>query len=470
MLSSSGCGWRLLCSRCLGLLPRTAVNNRLRPPLAPPPPGFKFAAANGRQARFQSSASTAIADDPESQISPVLLERARAIATEHQQLAAANANNYDVTTAKRIGELSSVAKALKEWEDAQNSLSELQSLLDDPSSDAEILSLARSDIESTLSQLPSLTAALKKSLIPPHPFANLGCMIEIHPGAGGSEASLFAHTLLEMYRGMCARKKWPTQLTSYTPDDSVSDKALTEALLEVEQPGSYEMLRSEAGVHRVQRVPATEKKGRTHTSAVSVLVLPNLPDTSSPESELDYEDPNSDYYIAPQDVRSETMRARGAGGQHVNKTDSAVRLTHIPTGIVVAMQDSRSQHKNRDKAWQLLRAKIAQLRREQRDAEVTALRRSVMGGVAKSGREDKVRTYNYSQNRVTDHRSGAESSDLDGVLAGDVALERIMESVREWMAENEVRGLLAEEQIKANAKAREGEDGKDGKSNGNGKK
>ncbi|KAL2441914.1 Peptide chain release factor 1, mitochondrial [Exophiala dermatitidis] len=469
MLSSSGRGWRLLCSRCLGRSPRTAVRNSGRPRTPLAPSICKFAAAIRTPARFQSSAST-IPGDPESQISPVLLERARAIAAEHQQLAAANANNYDVAAAKRIGELSSVAKALKEWEDAQNSLSELQSLLDDPSSDAEIRSLAQSDIESTLSQLPSLTAALKKSLIPPHPFANLGCMIEIHPGAGGSEASLFAHTLLEMYRGMCARKKWPTQLSSYTPDDSVSDKALTEALLEVEQPGSYEMLRSEAGVHRVQRVPATEKKGRTHTSAVSVLVLPNLPDTSSPESELDYEDPNSDYYIAPQDVRSETMRARGAGGQHVNKTDSAVRLTHIPTGIVVAMQDSRSQHKNRDKAWQLLRAKIAQLRREQRDAEVTALRRSVMGGVAKSGREDKVRTYNYSQNRVTDHRSGAESSDLDGVLAGDVALERIMESVREWMAENEVKGLLAEEQIKANAKAREGNDGKDGKVNGNGKK
>lgn len=276
-------------------------------------------------------------------------------------------------------------------------------------------------------------------------------MIELHPGAGGSEASLFAHTLLEMYQAFCARMKWPTTLASYTPDDSVSDKGLTDALLEVNYPGSYEILRSEAGVHRVQRVPATEKKGRTHTSAVSVLVLPNLPEAGA-ESELDYEDPNSDYYIAPQDVRSETMRARGAGGQHVNKTDSAVRLTHIPTGIVVAMQDSRSQHKNREKAWNLLRAKIAQLRREQREAEITAMRRSVMGGVARTGREDKVRTYNYSQNRVTDHRSGKESSNLDSVLAGGEALERIMESVREWMSENEVRGLLAEEELKARDK------------------
>lgn len=296
--------------------------------------------------------------------------------------------------------------------------------------------------------LPTLTSKLKQSLIPAHPFANMPCMIEIHPGAGGSEASLFAHSLLNMYRDFCSRMRWPTTLASYTADDSVSDNGLTDALLEINHPGSYDILRSEAGVHRVQRIPATEKKGRTHTSAVSVLVLPNLPESGA-ESDLDYDNPESDYYIAPQDVRSETMRARGAGGQHVNKTDSAVRLTHIPTGIVISMQDSRSQHKNRDKAWQLLRAKLAQMRREQREAEVVALRRSAMGGVARTGREDKVRTYNFSQNRVTDHRSGKETSDLHGVLAGEDALEDIMASVREWMSENEVRNLLAEEEMKA---------------------
>ncbi|EXJ88856.1 peptide chain release factor 1 [Capronia epimyces CBS 606.96] len=423
---SSGRSWRLF-SKCLGLPSRTGAR-----------PGFA-------RARFQSSSAIS---EIGPQISPVLLQRARAVAAEHQQLTAANATDYDVGIAKKIGELSSVATALKEWDDAQHSLVELQSLLHDPSSDAEIRGLAQSDIESTLAELPALTSRLKKSLVPAHPFANLPCMIELHPGAGGSEASLFAQTLLDMYLAFCARMKWPTHLASYTPDDSVSDNALTDALLEINHPGSYEILRSEAGVHRVQRVPATEKKGRTHTSAVSVLVLPNLPESGG-ESDLDYEDPNSDYYIAPQDVRSETMRARGAGGQHVNKTDSAIRLTHIPTGIVVAMQDSRSQHKNREKAWQLLRGKIAQLRREQREAEIIAMRRSVMGGVARTGREDKVRTYNYSQNRVTDHRSGRESSNLDGVLAGDEALEAIMESVREWMSENEVKGLLAEEELKA---------------------
>ncbi|KIW61566.1 hypothetical protein PV05_01671 [Exophiala xenobiotica] len=425
MLSGSR-SW-LQCSRCLGHSLRTAA----RPSFA--------------RVRYQSSSSTP--SESFTQISPILLRRARAVAAERDQLSAANAENYDVTVAKKIGELSPVCTALKDWEDAQNSLNELTALLHDPSSDAELRTLAQSDIDSTVSSLPALTSRLRTSLIPPHPFANMPCMIEIHPGAGGSEASLFAQTLLDMYRAFCARMRWPTTLASYTPDESVPEDAMTDALLEINAPGSYDLLRTEAGVHRVQRVPSTEKKGRTHTSAVSVLVLPNLPETGG--DDLDYENPESDYYIAPQDVRSETMRARGAGGQHVNKTDSAVRLTHIPSGIVISMQESRSQHKNREKAWQLLRSKLAQIRREQREAEVINLRRSVMGGVARTGREDKVRTYNYSQNRVTDHRSGKESSNLDAVLGGGHELEDLMDSVREWMSENEVRGLLAEEELRA---------------------
>ena len=156
----------------------------------------------------------------------------------------------------------------------------------------------------------------------------------------------------------------------------------------------------------------------------------------------------SDYYVSVVDVKSEVMRAKGAGGQHVNKTESAVRLTHIPTGIVVAMQDSRSQHKNREKAWKILRAKLAQRKREEREAEIARVRRSVMGGVGRMGREDKIRTYNFSQQRVSDHRSGKEENNLDDVRGGGEGLERLMESVREWMRENEVLGLLAEEEMK----------------------
>lgn len=332
----------------------------------------------------------------------------------------------------------------------QQSLTELNNMLSDPSSDDDLRSMAQADIESTISILPKLSSSLKTALIPPHPFAHLPALIEIHPGAGGLEASLFAHELLMAYTSLCTRLSWSHSLTDYTPDDSTpaGTTGLTSAILEVSHPSAYNALRTEAGVHRVQRVPATEKKGRTHTSAVSVLVLPSLP-TSPADSSMNYDDPSSDYYIAHGDVRSETMRASGAGGQHVNKTDSAIRLTHLPTGLVVAMQESRSQHSNREKAWNVLRAKLAQRRREEREVKMIELRRDIMGGVSRTGREDKIRTYNFSQNRVSDHRCGAESSDLDGVMAGNDSLEGIMDAVREWMTDNEIKIMAAEEEAKA---------------------
>lgn len=264
-----------------------------------------------------------------------------------------------------------------------------------------------------------------------------------------------------MYTGLCKRLGYPHSLTAYEADDSVSSATpgLTAAILEVNQPHAYGQLRTEAGVHRVQRVPSTEKKGRTHTSAVSVLVLPSFPTTSSSSSSdaIDFDSPTSDYYISPADVRSQTMRARGPGGQHVNKTDSAIRLTHVPTGTVVTMQESRSQHKNRELAWRVLRSKIAQLRREEREEEMAALRRRVMGGGGGGGRhqtwggrEDKIRTYNYSQSRVTDHRcpeaATAATGDLTGILNGGYPLEVMMATVREWMVDREIAALILEEE------------------------
>lgn len=334
-------------------------------------------------------------------------------------------------------------------------LTELNALISDPTSDEEMRALAEADITSTiLTTLPKLSSSMKAALIPPHPFAHLPALIEIHPGAGGSEASIFADELLTAYTSLCSRLSWRHSLTDYTPDEGTpaGTTGLTSAILEISHPSAYNILRTEAGVHRVQRVPATEKKGRTHTSAVSVLVLPSLP-TSPADSSMNYDDPTSDYHIAHGDVRSETMRASGAGGQHVNKTDSAIRLTHTPTGLVVAMQESRSQHSNREKAWNVLRAKLAQRRREEREAKMIALRRGIMGGVARTGREDKIRTYNFSQNRVSDHRCGAESSDLDGIMGGGDALEGIMDKVREWMVDNEVMIMAAEEEAGSKAKA-----------------
>ena len=158
----------------------------------------------------------------------------------------------------------------------------------------------------------------------------------------------------------------------------------------------------------------------------------------------DFENPESDYYIDIKEVKQEVMRASGAGGQHVNKTESAVRLTHIPTNTVVAMQDSRSQQKNKEKAWALLRSRIAQARREKREDEIVAMRRSVLG-VNKMGRGDKIRTYNWNQQRVTDHRSGTTVHDLDDVMAGGPTLEKVMDSVRGWLMERDVEGMIAEE-------------------------
>ena len=300
-------------------------------------------------------------------------------------------------------------------------------------------------------------------MIPPHPFATFPALLEIHPGAGGSEASIFAHDLLQMYISLCARLGLPATLTSFSSDDSApgGSPALTEATLELSTPGTYDLLRTEAGVHRVQRIPATEKKGRTHTSAVSVLVMPALPESGAGanDSELNYDDPNSDFYVNPADVKADTLRASGAGGQHVNKTESAVRLTHIPTNTVVKCQESRSQHSNREKAWNLLRSRIAQRRREEREEQISNMRRSVMGGVGRTGREDKIRTYNYSQSRVTDHRSGKESSNLDDVVAGGSQLEAVMDSVREWMREGEVVGMLADDEAKRQQEEKENRNG-----------
>lgn len=288
---------------------------------------------------------------------------------------------------------------------------------------------------------------LKQSLIPKHPFQDLPCLIELHPGAGGDEAGIFAYELLEMYLSYCSRKGLKTNVLKIESDGSSgSEEKLLDAVIEVETPRSYSILRTEAGVHRVQRVPATESKGRTHTSAVSVMVLPGFP--NSGESSIDIDDPNSDYYINSQEVHAEKMKAGGSGGQHVNKTESAIRLTHIPTGIVVSMQDSRSQHENRRKAWILLRAKVAEKRQQAREEEMVRLRRGIMGGVGKMDRGDKIRTYNFGQNRCTDHRSGLSLHNLDSVLDGGSGLEKIMKSVRSWLIDQDIEALVAEEQIK----------------------
>ncbi|TVY80491.1 putative peptide chain release factor [Lachnellula suecica] len=417
-----GAPW--ICRRC--------INTYLKP-------------ARRRLLRFSSTSSHA-------SFSPALLARARNMASEHDRLSEETAEKFDSKIAKRIGELSRVTAALKDWEDTQSSIAELDGLIHDPTTDDELRELAADDLTETRSQLEDLSQKLATALTPKHPFEDMPCLMEIRPGAGGGEAALFANDLLRMYTAYCSRKNMRVSMMKYeTADgdkDSSGEPPLSEAIIEIEAPGAYGQLRSEAGVHRVQRVPATESKGRTHTSAVSVLVLPSLPTNGSEGQELyeaDLNDPESDYYVNVTDVRTDVMRARGAGGQHVNTTDSAVRLTHIPTNTVVSMQDSRSQHKNREKAWQLLRSKLALAKREAREEEVAKLRRGVIG-VAKMGRENKVRTYNWSQQRVTDHRSGLSVHNLDEVMEGGDELDTVIDSVRTWFGEQEMLALLAEEE------------------------
>ncbi|GIZ42330.1 hypothetical protein CKM354_000560500 [Cercospora kikuchii] len=382
-------------------------------------------------------------------ISPVLLNRARLVAAEHQTLTHKLADDYDAKAAKRMGEIAATAAAIKEYDKAQSALQELQSLL--KSSDKELRELAEDDVEPTHQTIQKAETDLKSSLVPVHPFAHLPCLIEIRPGAGGDEAGLFAGDLLRMYEAYCARVGLRTSLLKHETGDEIGGGTgvhLQEAVLEVDSPGAYGILRCEAGVHRVQRVPATETKGRTHTSAASVLVLPSVPNDSGGEGgENSFNDPKSDYYVNPSDVKTDVMRASGAGGQHVNKTESAVRLTHLPTNIVVAVQESRSQHANREQAWRILRSRIAQMKREEREEELIKLRRGA--GAGKVGRENKVRTYNWSQQRVSDHRSGFDLRNLDDVMEGGEALDKIMDSVRVWQAEQEVLGLVAEEEEKA---------------------
>ncbi|KAK4503762.1 hypothetical protein PRZ48_004677 [Zasmidium cellare] len=384
-------------------------------------------------------------------ISPTLLSKARSVATEYTNLSQKLASDFDARAAKRLGELSRTADAVKEYDKARSSWDELQTLL--KSSDKELQELAQDDVEPTNERIGKAEEALKSSLIPTHPFAHLPCLVEIRPGAGGDEAAIFAGDLLRMYEAYCARNGLRTSLLKYETADygaggsgASAGAHVQEAVLEVESPGAYGVLRCEAGVHRVQRVPATESKGRTHTSAVSVLVLPSVSDNAGDMGENSFDDPKSDYYVDPKEVRSEVMRASGAGGQHVNRTESAVRLTHIPTNTVVAMQDTRSQVKNREKAWSIMRSRIAQMRREEREEELMQMRR--MAGAGKVGRENKVRTYNWQQQRVSDHRSGLDSRNLAEVMDGGEALETVMDSVRSWMAEQEVLGLIAEEEVK----------------------
>ncbi len=387
-------------------------------------------------------------------ITPALFSRAKSLKNEYTQLnARATGGGFDSKLAKRVGELEGIVTSLKNLESSTASLKELETLLSAKDTDPELKELAQEDLAPTTEECEASALKLKAALTPKHPFADMSCLLEIRPGVGGSEANIFAGDLLNMYQRYCQSKGYHVKAIKYDTADGTGQTSLSpllEAIIEIDAPGAYAAMRSESGVHRVQRVPATEKQGRTHTSAARVLILPSIPTTGGEQSlsEADLNDPESDYYVNPTEVRTDVMRARGAGGQHVNTTDSAVRLTHIPTGTVVAMQDSRSQQKNRAAAWNILRSRLAQARREKREEEVNAMRQAAGAGTT-LGRGDKIRTYNYGQQRVTDHRSGVSVFNLDDIMEGGPELEKLMDSVKVWMAEREIEDLIIEEEAKA---------------------
>lgn len=291
----------------------------------------------------------------------------------------------------------------QQLERCKQELEEAQELLSDP----EMKEMAEMEIEELKEQIPDLEQQLRKALIPPDPYEGRDIILEVRAGTGGDEAALFAGDLFRMYSRFCENHRWNLELLSSSHisvgGSGKASMGYKEVICQIKGGDAYKYLRHEAGVHRVQRVPQTESQGRIHTSAATVAIMP-LPD----EVEVN---------INPSDVRVDVYRASGPGGQSVNTTDSAVRLTHIPSGIVVQCQDEKSQHKNKAKAMKVLSARILERRQAEANAEQAAERRSQVGS---GDRSERVRTYNYPQNRVTDHRIQLTLYKLDRIVEGDL--------------------------------------------------
>jgi len=274
--------------------------------------------------------------------------------------------------------------------------------------DEELRELLKADIEEKEPELAALEEQLRELVTPKDPLDLKSCILEIRAGAGGDEASLFAGELLGMYASFASRRGWQTSLIDR---QETGLKGIKEAVLEVRGRGAYGWLRHESGVHRVQRVPVTESQGRIHTSTATVAVLPEADDVEVEVKETD--------------LRVDTYRSSGAGGQHVNKTSSAIRLTHLPTGIVVTCQDQRSQLQNKEKALKVLKSKLFLLEQERLMNERTADRRSQVGS---GERSEKIRTYNFPESRITDHRIGKKVHNLEEFLAGGI--EEMLKELR----------------------------------------
>ena len=325
-----------------------------------------------------------------------LLDRFSALESE---MASGASGPAFVKLSREHAELAPVIAIARGWRAAQIELEGAEAMIADPASDSEMRGLAEQERADLRTQLAELDKQLKVQLLPRDAADASSAIVEIRAGTGGDEAALFAGDLLGMYQRYCGLQGWKTEIMSLSESDMGGFK---DATLEVQGRGAYAKLKFESGVHRVQRVPATENQGRIHTSAATVAVLPEAEDV--------------DVDVQDKDLRIDTYRAQGAGGQHVNKTDSAVRITHIPTGTVVAMQEEKSQHKNKAKAMMLLKAKIYDAERSRVDAARASERKSLVGS---GDRSERIRTYNFPQGRVTDHRINLTLYNLPRIVSGD---------------------------------------------------
>lgn len=312
---------------------------------------------------------------------------------------------------KEYSQLEEVVSTFNRWNKLNNDIEDAQILLDDP----DMKEIAEEEIAENKAEIEQLEQHLQILLLPKDPNDEYNAFLEIRAGTGGDEAGIFAGDLYRMYSRYCESKRWRIEELSANESEQGGYK---EIIVKISGEGVYGQLKFESGGHRVQRVPKTESQGRIHTSACTVAVMPELPESEMPE-------------INPADLRIDTYRSSGAGGQHVNTTDSAVRITHLPTGIVVECQDERSQHKNKAKALAVLASRIVQVEQERQAAEQADTRRNLLGS---GDRSDKIRTYNYPQGRVTDHRINLTVYRLDEVMNGKID-ELIQPIITEYQAD-----------------------------------